>query len=276
MPQRRDEKNDKKYSLKPQKERSGGKEILAGEVTRENVDETNAKTVVEGTEKTEDNGRGDDREESVQEVECQNDEGHFHPWEKVERKKKNGKKRTPIIICGDSMVKEIGRNIRLKEQGSELCCMPGANIINVMEKVKEKCKDSGDDMVVIQGGGNNLTGLGYRKTTEEVVKNVKEILAVNSNRKIAVLSILKRPREFMNMRYDEERKRANREIQTEICKMKIKQMQVSFIDLDPIILDSMYSVDGIHLNREGNDRLSARILTWMKQKETKINDGNRK
>ena len=42
------------------------------------------------------------------------------------------------------MVKEINKNISMKEERSELCCMRGANIRDIMENVKEKCKDVGD------------------------------------------------------------------------------------------------------------------------------------
>ena len=82
--------------------------------------------------------------------------------------------------------------------------------------------------------------LGHQKTTEEVVKSMREILAVKSKRKVAVLSILRRPRECINKKYEEERKKANREMQAELCKMKMNGMQVSFIDLDPVITDTMF------------------------------------
>ena len=66
------------------------------------------------------------------------------------------------------------------------------------------------------------------------------------------------------------------EMQAELCKMKMNGMQVSFIDLDPVITDTMFMLDGVHLNREGNDRMSGRILTWMKQKDTRQVERNRK
>ena len=145
-----------------------------------------------------------------------------------------------------------------------------------MERVKEKCRNGDDDLVVIQGGGNNLTGIGYKKTTEEVISTIREITRGKKNRKVAVVGIIERPSEFMSARYDEERKKTNRAIQMEICKMKEAKIQVSFIDLDPIIQHNMFRVDGVHLNVEGNDRMSSRILMWMKQKEVKVNEGNRK
>ena len=79
----------------------------------------------------------------MQEGEEQDKQEHKYPWKKVERRKQTDKKKTPIIICGDSMVKEINKNISMKEERSELCCMRGANIREIMENVKEKCKDVG-------------------------------------------------------------------------------------------------------------------------------------
>ena len=174
------------------------------------------------------------------------------------------------------MIKDIGTNIRMKEEGSKLCPNSGAQIGKIMESVKEECSKGGDDLVVIQGGGNNLVGLGHKETADQVVKTVTEIMNGKRNRKVAVLSIIRRPREMISEKYEDERKKANRDIQTELCKMKENKMQVSFIDLDPVIHKSMFRVDGVHLNEEGNDRMCMRILTWMKQKEANVNERNRK
>ena len=192
------------------------------------------------------------------------------PWQKIERKQQKQKRKMPIIIVGDSMMKDIRRNISMKEKSSELCSYPGAQIGTITEKVKEKCRDGGDDLVIIQGGGNNLTGIGHRETVEKILSTVKEITTGKKNRKVAVMGIFKRPRECINDRYDEERKKTNSILQTELCKMKVEKTQVSYIDMDAIIQDNMFSVDGVHLNREGNDRMSARILNWMKQKDIRI------
>ena len=213
---------------------------------------------------------------SVQEAEVKDDNEQRYPWQKVERKKGQQKEKMPIIVCGDSMVKDISRNVSMKEKGSELCCCPGAEIGNIMEKVKEKCKEGDDDFVVVQGGGNNLLKIGYQKTTEEITNTVKEIMRGKTKRNVGVISILKRPRECMNSKYEQERLKANKQIQEELCKMKINKMQVSFIDMDPVIDDSMFRVDGVHVNGEGNDRMSRRILTWIKQKGNLRNGGSRK
>ena len=121
-----------------------------------------------------------------------------------------------------------------------------------------------------------MVGLGHKETADQVVKTVTEIMNGKRNSKVAVLSIIRRPREMISEKYEEERKKANRDIQTEFCKMKQNKMQVSFIDLDPVIHKSMFRVDGVHLNEEGNDRMCMRILTWMKQKGANVNVRNRK
>ena len=96
------------------------------------------------------------------------------------------------------------------------------------------------------------------------------------NRKVAVMGIIRRPRECINENYEDERRKANRVLQTELCQMKAEKIQVSFIDMDTVIQDNMFSVDRVHLNREGNDRMSARILMWMKQKEIRTLKRNSK
>ena len=54
----------------------------------------------------------------------------------------------------------------------------------ITEKVKEKCRDTDDDLVIIQGGGNNLTGIGHNETVEKVLSAVKEITRGKMNRKV--------------------------------------------------------------------------------------------
>ena len=56
--------------------------------------------------------------------------------------------------------------------------------------------------------------------------------------------------------------------------MKKSKMQVSFIDMDPVIDESMFRLDGV--NGEENDRMSVRILTWIKQKENGRNGEGKK
>ena len=151
--------------------------------------------------------------------------------------------------------------------------------------MKEKCRDTDDDLVIIQGyypkllsklWSNNLTGIGHNETVEKVLSAVKEITRGKMNRKVAVMGIIRRPRECINESYEDERRKANRVLQTELCQMKAEKIQVSFIDMDMVIQDNMFSVDGVHLNREGNDRMSARILMWMKQKEIRTLKRNSK
>ena len=258
--------HNERYSLKPRANKNESKET---------TNETNENSQFsERTDETVENIRGNGSEMRVQDTEISDGQAQGYPWQKVQRRKGKQEKKTPIIICGDSMVKEVGRNIKMKGEGSELCCYPGAQIKEVMERVKEKCRNGEDDLVVIQGGGNNLTGVGHRKTTEEVINTIKEITRGKKNRKVAMVGIIRRPRECINARYEEQRKKTNKAIQTEICRLKESKIQISFIDMDPIIQESMFKVDGVHLSIVGNNRMSTRILMWMKQKEIKISEGS--
>ena len=80
---------------------------------------------VTGSGRTEENGESKDSEGSVasgQETDTLDREDQGYPWQKVERKKQ---KKKPIIIVGDSMIKEMRANISMKEKGSELCSYRG-------------------------------------------------------------------------------------------------------------------------------------------------------
>ena len=268
---KKDHEDERRYTLNP----SLRSRQEVNKMERKEIKENNQVNI-----ESEDNRRrnlGEDSERSSQEAEVSDKEDQGSPWEKVVRKRSRQKqKKMPIMIFGDSMVKDLKRNISMKEEGSELYSYAGAQIGVIAEKVKEKCINGGDGLIIIQGGGNNLTAIGYQETVEKVLSTVKEITKSNKNRKVGVMGIIKRPREYMSDRYDEERRKANRVIQTELCRMKEEKMQVSFIDMDPVIQNNMFRLDGVHLNVEGNDKMSARILTWMRQKETRITEGNRK
>ena len=169
------------------------------------------------------------------------------------------------------MIRGMENNIRMEEKESKWCCLPGAKVQEIMVDVKDKCKNRAEDFVVIQGGGNSLVDTGYEETAKVVIDTMKEITEKSEERHVAFVVILKRTRECINKRYDEERIRANREIQRAICKMKERRIKVSYIDMDPIINDQMYKLDGVHLNLQGSRTMATRVLTWLKQKRTPNN-----
>ena len=88
--------------------------------------------------------------------------------------------------------------------------------------------------------------------------------------KVAVVSIVPRPKE--NAHYEQMRKAVNTRLQSEICKMKAELMKnkeggVSFLDVDTVLTQSMFSQDGVHLNHYGDIQLGRKVLTWVKEND---------
>ena len=186
----------------------------------------------------------------------------------VQHKKK--KARLTINIVGDSMVRNTTKIIKCSEEGSGCCTLRGAGIKQVMAKAVESAEQSKDGMLVIEGGGNSLRALGVEETVASVINNIKKIKGKNKKLKIAVVSILPRPRE--NKAYEKMRTEANKRLQSRLCMLKADIMKnkeegdVSFLDMDLILTESMFCQDGVHFNTEGDVRLGRRILQWIKEK----------
>ena len=90
-------------------------------------------------------------------------------------------------------------------------------------------------MLIIQGGGNSLHALGTKETVRSVMSMVKEIKERRPDVKSEVLSIMPHPKE--GKKYESMRLAANRELQTQLCEIKVSILQkgegdIAFIDMD--------------------------------------------
>ena len=185
----------------------------------------------------------------------------------VQRRNKEKKKK--INIVGDSIASSITKVVKCNEQGSSCTSLRGAGIKQIVERCELMSDEvENDSLMVIQGGGNSLRWLGEETTVKSIMDSVKKIKGKKKDLKIAVVSVLPRPRE--NYQYDELRKTTNRHLQSELCKMKAELMKdkeggVSFIDVDKVLTPKMFMQDGVHLNHEGSIQLGKRVLTWVKE-----------
>ena len=171
------------------------------------------------------------------------------------------RRRPPVRIVGDSMVKHARQQVR---GNAEVTSMRGAKVEQVRMKVEEIAGEVENGLLIIQGGGNDLENVGEEETVKELVQAVK---AVESKRmSVAVVGVLRRPSE--GARYERLRRSTNARLQQEVLKLKVEWLKgrkgnVSFLDLDSVLREGMdYCRDGVHLNESGYDRMGKRLREW--------------
>ena len=174
------------------------------------------------------------------------------------------KKQAPLRIIGSSMVKKVGRHVKCTSQGSGVTSLSGAKVDRIRQEVTDTMKDLENGLLIVQGGGNGLERKGPEETVKELVEAVKT--AENKKMSVAVVGILKRPRE--SPQYERIRKDTNTKLSEELMKMKVewlseKKGNISFINMDPLLKNADFCEDGVHLNDGGNERLARRLIQWV-------------
>lgn len=186
--------------------------------------------------------------------------------EREEQKKKHVDEKPPIVMVGDSMLKGMTKYVKLTGPVSECKSMSGAGINEIVQKARRKVESIEKGMLVIEGGGNSLNALGVEGTVNAIMKGVKGINEMKKSVRLAVVGVMKRPRE--SKKYESMRMEVNQRVQVAMMKLKLEQwndrenMGVSFIDPDHVLSEGHYSIDGVHLNEEGDRRLSQRLIQW--------------
>lgn len=176
------------------------------------------------------------------------------------------KKKAPIRIIGDSMVKTMSSQVKCRMRGSGCTSLSGAKITDIRKKVEEEAASMEDGMLIIQGGGNGLEYVGEDETVRNVVDAVRSVEGKGMS--VAVVGVMQRPRE--GPFYERLRRSTNRRLQEELLKMKIEWMKekkgkLSFIDMDGVVdRFSLYEKDGVHLNDAGTARMGRRLCEWVR------------
>lgn len=176
------------------------------------------------------------------------------------------KKKAPIRIIGDSMVKTMSSQVKCRMRGSGCTSLSGAKITDIRKKVEEEAASMEDGMLIIQGGGNGLEYVGEDETVRNVVDAVRSVEGKGMS--VAVVGVMQRPRE--GPFYERLRRSTNRRLQEELLKMKIEWMKekkgkLSFIDMDGVVdRFSLYEKDGVHLNDAGTARMGRRLCDWVR------------
>ena len=176
------------------------------------------------------------------------------------------KVKPPIRVIGDSMVKEVNKEVRLRVKDSSCTSLRGAWMPKITgEVVQEAASMKDGDMLIVQGGGNGLEQTGEEATVQGMVEAVKAVEGKGVD--VAVIGVLRRPAE--SRQYEWMRRRTNRRLQEELMTLKMKWMKekkgnISFLDLDAALQDDrLFAADGVHLSDAGRSRLGRRLREWV-------------
>ncbi|KAF2361034.1 SGNH hydrolase-type esterase domain [Trinorchestia longiramus] len=158
-----------------------------------------------------------------------------------------GRVRPVIRICGDSMVRNVDRYVRMG--GSSGCTsLRGKRVKEICEYAEKVIDDMNEGMVIVQAGGNGLLENGREATVNAIMKVVER--KRKKNVRVAVTSLLKRP--ACNEEYERLRKEVNRDLHEKILAMKAE------------VGDGCFLEDGVHLSQEGETKLPQRFIRWIR------------
>lgn len=181
------------------------------------------------------------------------------------------KKKLPVCVIGDSMVKSVREHIQWTAEDTQVHSLRGAKVAEVRRKVEEKAGTFKDGLMIVQGGGNDLENVGMENTVRELIEAVQAVEGKNLS--VAVVGVLKRPRE--GQRYERLRRQTNAKLHEEVLKLKVewlkeKKGNVSFLDLDGVLREGMdFNVDGVHLNQLGCERMARKLRGWIYARSVK-------
>lgn len=173
--------------------------------------------------------------------------------EQKQQKAESKERKDRVLLLGDSMVRQVGRNLQKQCAGFETVCKPGARIEQMLSEI-EKSKD---DTLIVQVGTNNLR----MDETDEMMSKYEEMihqLKVERQGKVVVMGIL--PRQDISEALDSKRVEVNRRLKRMCEEEEVKYCEVEFNPWKGGFLGS----DGLHLNARGADMVARQVFMLMK------------
>lgn len=107
------------------------------------------------------------------------------------------------------------------------------------------------------------------------MKQVTEAVeAVTENVNVAVIGVIKRPRE--NDAYDRLRKDTNSKLSEQLLNIRIRRSKekkgnISYLDFDAVLHEWMFT-GGVHPIAEGYDCIGRRLGEWLRARSTQIQE----
>ena len=186
-------------------------------------------------------------------------EGRGKPGEKMP---------VPIVVIGDSMVRNLERHVRMSGE-SRCVSMRGAQMKSVTEKAVEVSVGREEGLIVIQGGGNGLLERKCDETVKMIIETVQKIKEKNKKLRVAVVSIMPRPERAHQPQYETIRREVNTKIHEAVLGLdcayvrEVGNTGLSFLNMDPVLGPELFGGDGVHLNAQGDARMAQRMIRWI-------------
>lgn len=164
--------------------------------------------------------------------------------------------RKRALVIGDSIVRGTDRRFCGRSVDSRLvCCLPGARVSDVSERIFQILKGEGEQSQVVVHIGTNDIGRKGDKDVRQAFKEIGWKLKVRTNR-VVISGLLPVPR-------DSERRNREREELNTWLQGWCRGEGFSFLDNWASFLGKwdLYKQDGLHLNPRGTNILGARFAS---------------
>ena len=154
--------------------------------------------------------------------------------------------------------------------GGNYLSMSGRPLKEILNEVKQQAAHIERGALIIQGGGTDLMARSAEDTAKLIVDTIRQVKAKKKDLRVGFVGILRRPRE--SLAYELRRRRVNKRVGEELGNLKadlakIKDIGVSFLDLDEQLPGNYFGRDRVHLNEDGQKRLGERLMEWVRTTE---------
>ena len=175
-----------------------------------------------------------------------------------------------VVAVGDSMLKKLWYALATTDGKTRprrnriVSYEGGAKINQIMSTAREVQMGNKGGIMIIQGGGNDLTRYGAEDTWETMKKAMQEVWRKENDTTFLIVGVTPRPKE--GGEFEKQRERLN-----ELMKKQIKYWQnkrgeeltfrrgVFFLDIEEIVKVQDISWDGVHPNEEGYRKMYKEI-----------------
>lgn len=191
-------------------------------------------------------------------------------WKKVLKGEKmkmenEGHLEKRIWLFGDSIIKGVGREIHFISKGYYKIMdrsTSGATLKEVRDTVLDHFEElQSSDLVIIEGGGNDLENTGEEKTLR-IMNSIVKIIKNKVKENPMIMCIPMRRREEAHY-YGKIRRQVNRK-----CLEKLQEWSCDGLWLhEKMNWSRIWSRDGVHLSETGKIWVARNIVEWAQHKE---------
>ena len=177
-----------------------------------------------------------------------------------------------LVIVGFSLLRGLGKEVHflLKDYYKIIDeSMPGATIRDIRNKIVESLSEfEPDDLVIIEGGGNDLLDIGEQKILQLLLlESIVKVVNVKVKQNPLAMCIPVRRKEE-GSRYGAVRRAVNRK-----CLEKLEKWSCDGLQLhERMDWRRVWAFDGVHMSDIGKVWTAWNVVEWAQHKETVHNE----